>query len=578
MKFFHVYNEKMFKGLEKNGLLNKDSGFKIQHCFPMETKDKFNQLAAKGTKLYNMIKDGNIPFYVDRIAGGVTWHDYKFDKELIREYREMLGEWFLGFQLHESASNRRNSEWPWLISRMGGNKGPYNLEELKEKSLYTTKWTPDGQKLYMFSQDCPEYYANKTYAETYQEFFEEMKELFSRRMADTDGNIVACDSYFMATKFQNEMGIKTFMPEVGSQIPLMRVQVALARGIAENAGKTWGTYYECWREIPHLGYVMPCFNDDPSNEWYLPQSMHGDDFSSYGANGGSSRLLQNRIYYFALMSGAHYFSEEWGLNCSYSDMNDFTLSPYGEVKKDFINNALSLRGVRAKIPFAIVLPASYACIEILEPYWVPWNLGDRRTQYLKSPLSVEESKYFGHVEDVLKLIFAKNGGTYGNEGHVITNSRFGDHFDIIYADSSDDVFAKYDCLIDATPDGAFAKAKKSSSFKILKSTDLFKLESDLKALIPTLLPVYVDDLCWLVSEDDKGRRLLSIFNNEGNERSIRFGDTVDCRADRVVTVTLKAPAELRVIVNGNAKADVSKVSDTEYRIKVPAAGFVILEF
>ena len=576
MKFFHVYNEDCFKGLEKNGLINKDTGFKIQHAFPMPEEKKFNKFAAKGTKLFNMIKEGNIPFYVDRIAGGVTWHNYAFDKELIRTYREMLGDWFLGFQLHESGSNRRNSDWPGMIRRMG-HKGPYDLEELKAKSLYTNKWTPEGQKLYMFSQETPEYYATKKYAETYQEYFEEMKELFSRRMADTDGNILPVDSYFMATKLQNEMGMKTFMPEVGSQIPLMRVQVALARGIAENAGKTWGTYYECWRELPHLGYVMPCFNDDPSNEWFMPQSMHGDDFSSYGPNGGSSRPLQNRIYHYALMSGADYFGEEWGLNCSYDDMQEFTLSPYGECKKTFINNALNLRGVKAKRPIAIVLPLIYSCIEILEPYWIPWQLGDRRTKYLQSPLTVEESKYIGHIEDVLKLIFSKHGGTYGNEGHVITNSRFGDQFDIIYADASDEVFARYDYLIDATPDGEFAK-KKGDKFKVLESADVFKLEKELNELLPDTLPVYVDDLCWIFSTDDKNRRLLSIFNNEGNERNIRFGDTIDSNADRVVNVTFKEAAELRVLVNGYAPAEIEKVSDTSYRVKIPAASFAIFEF
>ena len=48
MKFFHVYNEKCFKGLEKNGLINKDTGFKIQHAFSVPEELKFNKFAAKG--------------------------------------------------------------------------------------------------------------------------------------------------------------------------------------------------------------------------------------------------------------------------------------------------------------------------------------------------------------------------------------------------------------------------------------------------------------------------------------------------------------------------------------------------
>ena len=106
MKFFHVYNEDCYKGLEKNGLLNKDTGFKIQHAFSVPERLKFNEFAKTGSTLYNIIKENKIPFYVDRIAGGVTWHNYNFDKNLIDEYKSILGDWFLGFQLHESGSNR----------------------------------------------------------------------------------------------------------------------------------------------------------------------------------------------------------------------------------------------------------------------------------------------------------------------------------------------------------------------------------------------------------------------------------------------------------------------------------------
>ncbi|MBQ5777283.1 MAG: hypothetical protein IIV97_00550, partial [Oscillospiraceae bacterium] len=292
MKFFHVYNDDCYVGLEKNGLLNKDTGFKLQHGTRVPFERKFNDYAAVGSKFYNMIKDGNIPFYVDRICGGTVYHKYDWDKALLNTYREMLGDWFLGVQLHESGSNLVNAEWPALLRVTNGCKGPYDVEELKEKLFNKTRTLPDGTALYHRSQDSVEYYANKTYPETYQEVLGDIKELFTRRMDDTDGHILPVDSYYMATKLQLEMGMTTFMPEVGSQIPLMRLQVALARGIAENAGKLWGTYYECWRELPHLGYVMPCFNDHPMNEWYLLQSMHGDDFSSYGPNGGSSRLLQ----------------------------------------------------------------------------------------------------------------------------------------------------------------------------------------------------------------------------------------------------------------------------------------------
>lgn len=579
MKFFHVYNEECFKGLEKNGFINKNTGFKIQHAFSVPTERKFNIIAQKGGKLHELIKSGHYPFYVDRIAGGITYHKYDFDKELIDEYINVLGSWFLGFQLHESGSNRRISDWQRVLSLMDGNKGPNDAKKLRELSMLNYAKMPDGTPLPGFSQDPPEVYASMRYAETPEEYIEEMKEFFKRRMADVEGLILPCDSYYLASKIQNDLGIKTFMPEVGCQIPLMRIEVALARGIAKMSGKTWGTYYECWRELRENGtfiYCMPCFNSDKSNEWYLSQEQHGDDFTSYGENGGSSRLLQNRIYYYALMSGADYFSEEWGLNCSYTDMKEFTLSEYGEVKKNFINTSLDFEELKAEIPFAIVLPKKYSCVEI-EDMFEPYELGKHRDNYMRCALSEEDKKYYGHIEDVLKLIYARCE-CIGNEGHVITNSRFGDMFDIIYEDADDRTLSQYEYLIDATKDGDFAKTKGKRDFKILESNNLDKLEIEINELTKEVMPCYVDGLCWLVSRDNKGRRFLSIFNNEGNERSIEKGNIIHKEADRKVKITLNTPSNVMLIKKAFEEIKLEKADDHTYYATIPAAGFAIIEF
>jgi hypothetical protein len=55
MKFFHVYNDDCLKGLEKNGLINKDTGFKIQHCFAVPKERLFNNYAKVGGKLHSII-------------------------------------------------------------------------------------------------------------------------------------------------------------------------------------------------------------------------------------------------------------------------------------------------------------------------------------------------------------------------------------------------------------------------------------------------------------------------------------------------------------------------------------------
>ena len=576
MKFFHVYNDQYFEGLVKNGLINEDSGFKIQHVFSLTEDMKFNRFAAKGTRLHGMIKDGKYPFYVDRLTGGVTYHKYDFDHALIREYEDILGKWFLGFQLHESASNRLGSDWPQIIQKMDGSRGPYDLETLRARLVSTYAVTPDGTYLSAFSQGSPEEYAALTYAETPEAYMDEVKQMFAGRMKETNGYILPCDSYYMLSRMQEELGMRTFMPEVGWQIPQMRRAVALARGIAGYKNKLWGTYYETWIWRDGEGYSMPCYNSEPGNEWYLTQETHPDDFTSKGKNGGSSRLLQRRIYYYSLMSGADYLAEEWGLNCSYSDMKTFELSEYGLAKKEFIETARTMKGVKQAVPFAIVLPKEYECME-LPGLHAQEQLGVPRGVYMAYTLQGDQARRIAHVEDVLKPIFARSGAKYGNEGHVMTNSRFGDLFDVIYEDAPEHVLKKYAALIDATADGDFARAK-GGDYRVLESGDFGKLTAEINRLAAEELPCTADSLHWLISTDEQGRRFLSVFNNEGNERSARFGDVLCREADAKVKVTFKEAAQLSMFKASCDAVRVEQADEKTYYVEVPAAGFAILQF
>ena len=322
---------------------------------------------------------------------------------------------------------------------------------------------------------------------------------------------------------------------------------------------------------------MPCYNVHPINEWYLTQDTHGDDFTTHGMNGGSSRLLQNRIYYHSLMSGADYLSEEWGLNCSYNDMDEWTLSPYGQVKKDFINTALDLQGVEAKIPFAIVLPKDYYCVEIQNPVRVK-EYGIRNNVFMKASLTPAEIEYYTHIEDLLTLFFERKGEAYGTEGHSMTNSRFGDIVDIIYEDAPDAVLASYDYLIDATKAGNFAAARANSGLKILESKDLEKLTYEMDKLIPEVMPVWVDDLHWIVSTDDKDRRFLTIFDNEGNTRTTQLGDVIDPAATRTVTISSKEPLNLSIFMDAREDIKLTKIDECNYKATIAGADFVILQF
>lgn len=60
MIFFHVYNDEHIKGLQKNGLINKYTGFKIQNVFSVPKERCFNEYAKIDGKLYNLIKGKRI--------------------------------------------------------------------------------------------------------------------------------------------------------------------------------------------------------------------------------------------------------------------------------------------------------------------------------------------------------------------------------------------------------------------------------------------------------------------------------------------------------------------------------------
>lgn len=573
MKFIHVYDAMSFDGLVKNNFINEESGFKIQHNFSMADEIKFNSVAKKGSALHSMIKEGNRPFYVDRLAGGTKYHPYVFDRGLIDEYRDMLGNWFLGFQLHEMGGNRRN-DWNKVARSMQGYTAPYNLDELKQRLFAPEATAPNGYPIYRLTQGVPEDYQHGRPTESYDEVRADFIDIIRRRMEETDGMIIACDSGQQICYLENMLGVKTFMPEVGGQIPNMRVQVALNRGMAKANNKRWGTYYECWF-LADGKYTQPVYNTHPFNEWHMAQSQFGDDFTSCGHNGGSSRRLQRRIYYYSLMSGAEFMAEEWGTNASYTNMETFELSPYGELKKDFIDFSLKHKNVTAKAPIAIVLPPDYFSVP-LGSYNVG-ALGSLHMAYATTTVTPAKAERFRKIHDLMKYIFKRqDADIVGNEGHTVQNSRFGDLFDIIYSDAPEEAFSKYDLLIDADPDGVFA-LKMGNKFPVIKNDDLSKIGHTINEVANKVLPITVDSLHWVLSDDENGH-YLTVFNNEGNTRTVANGDVIDHKADTVTAIHTKPGIDLHILYASSDKIRLEKKKDGEYSLFVPATEMVIFNY
>ena len=106
--FFHGYSPDTWDKMLRTGLVSDSDGIRFQESIDLPEKLKFNNLAKKGGELYNIIKERSCPFYIDRLQGGCYIENYPYDTSLLDEYRNLLGDKFYGFQMHEWLSNYRS--------------------------------------------------------------------------------------------------------------------------------------------------------------------------------------------------------------------------------------------------------------------------------------------------------------------------------------------------------------------------------------------------------------------------------------------------------------------------------------
>jgi len=106
--FFHGYSPDTWDKMLATGLVGDNDGIRFQQSLDLPEELKFNALAKKDDKLYNIVKERNCPFYIDRLQGGCYIENYPYDEALLDEYRNLLGDKFYGFQMHEWLSNYRS--------------------------------------------------------------------------------------------------------------------------------------------------------------------------------------------------------------------------------------------------------------------------------------------------------------------------------------------------------------------------------------------------------------------------------------------------------------------------------------
>ena len=293
--FFHGYSPDTWEAMVKAGLIRENAGIRFCQSIEIDEELKFNNLAKKGGKLYELIKENRYPFYIDRLQGGCYIENYPYNEDLVKEDKEMLGEKFYGFQMHEWLSNYKSD----AIDKLG---------ELSEED-----WTAKNIKKMIFDKfpgkylllECmtAEEMAEAGKPKNAEEFFENMTAVFEKRQKV--GELIPCDSSYLAYQYELSTGVKRLCPEVGAQTADARIQICYARGMTRRDGKSFGVYYEPWGGDP----FSTCMYNE-KNEWAIGEKSDFP-FRPVGPNGGSSRSLQKRVFLYAYLNNAQFISEEW---------------------------------------------------------------------------------------------------------------------------------------------------------------------------------------------------------------------------------------------------------------------------
>lgn len=515
LTYFHCYADDLWPGYEKNGLLRENFGLRFCQNVFLPEELRFNRVAAVGTPLYEYIKKTKCHLYIDRLQGGVIMYDYTYDKDLINEYREMLGEKFHGFQMHEWLSNYRGDVTFKLRDLSAEDWTEENIEAHIRKTYHFTN-------LFLESMTLAEIAAAGKPV-TAQQMYDNMTAIYLDRLRDHE--LVPCDSYYMMYPFEAENGAKIIMPEVGYQIPDTRIQMCYARGVARAYGIALGAYYEPWGGKP---FTTCSYLPDEKNEWYLSNSAGEFPFVTGGPNGGSSRSLQWRIHLYAYLSGAEYISEEWGGYNTFDDLETYELSEYGKVKKRFLDFADKYPDIGEKVaPIAAVLSNDLLCLTLGR------DLAEDVKTYLDEPLTGEALEKWTRLKYDVAKIFSDSAPMVGDETAVLLNSDMPDAVDMLN-EGDGHALAGYKYLVNLTGDPAFAE----------KYPNCISVD-EIKEKLDELLPCRVTGGAhYMVNRKKDGGYYLAVFNHSGITRSVAEGEGVLPEATMTVAIELKDGREL----------------------------------
>ena len=537
--YLHCYMPETWDAQVRAGLINDRAGIRFAQSIDIDPEKKFNRLARKDGPLWQTARAVKGPFYVDRLQGGCYLEEYPYDMELVDAWRALPDGRFWGFQMHEWMSNYASD-----LDKLRRNRCPaWTKKDIVETILraypFPHVFLESMNAGEMEEGGCPE---------SWRHFLRNAEALYRKRMAYTGDALLPCDSFSLAFPVELRAGTKRLMPEIGAQTPDTRIQLAYARGMTRAEGFSFGAYYEPWGGRP---FSVCCYQRDSLNEWNLMDEK-SFPFRAAGANGGSSRSLQRRMHLYAYMAGASFLAEEWGMANTFYDWHDFALSPYGEVKRDFIRFTERYPDIgKPVVPAAAVIPDEVAALEMSafdSDGYLGYPAEDDR---LREKLAV--------MRRGLDFLFRRSSPMRGDETTSLRNCVTPDAIDIV--NESFLIPGKYRYLIDLTGGPSLARRFPG---KVVKPEDA-------ETILGKELPCAVrGNAMKQFTENEKGQMYMLLTNNSGIERSVEKGERRIAEAGETLTIRMNIPRRI-VPLEGDGR--LSQGEDSLARVFLPAGGY-----